>query len=352
MSIVERHDVIQTSLVINDAKKRIKSIEEDKHAWEELTWQQRDEVIKNIRMININDVRQKANVSVDHQKMLKAEYTETWTGSFGSRQMVNKKTGRKMNATFKADGEDVEDKSLIDIRIYPQMLAGYQALKNKYQYFKINKVSIKFVANSASNLSPIICRYMPPFIEISKLKTMDPAYMTKYAESAGSNYGYISIHTPGCIIKHGKYSESGFSTANGFIMPNLCKDRMLCGFESQGMFLDYGYFIFETRNVSDAQSIIAQINYQIDFYTGYDYEAAENAGANIIEDGEVDPPAPGPGPDDPSEGGDDPSEGGDPEDGDTEDDGQTIPDQPSGSTKPNGQPPKGRSGLFSKKFKK
>ena len=116
------------------------------------------------------------------------------------------------------------------------------------------------------------------------------------------------------------------------------------------MFLDYGYFIFETRNMSDKQSIVAQISYQIDFYTGYDYESAENAGANIIEDGEEseggDVP-PGPGPDDPDNP-DDPSEGGDPEDGDgdTEDDGTTIPDQPSGSTKPNGQPPKGRSGLL------
>lgn len=357
MSIVERHDVIQTSLVISDTKKRIKAIEEDKHAWEELNWQQRAEVVKNLRMLHINGERQKANTSIDHQKMIKAEYTETWTGSFGSRQMVNKKTGRKMTATFKADGDEVEDKSLIDIRIYPQMLAGYQALKTKYQYFKINKVSIKFVANSANNLSPIVCRYMPPFFDVSKMKTLDPAYMTKYAESAGSNYGYISIHTPACIIKKGEYSKNGFSTEKGFVMPNLCKDRMLCKFEELGMFLDYGYFIFETRNVSDKQSIIAQISYQIDFYTGYDYEAAENVGANIIEEGEEseggDVP---PGPDEPDnpDDPDDPSEGGDPGDGDgdTEDDGSTIPDQPSGNTKPSGQPPKGRSGFVSKKFKK
>lgn len=356
MSIVERHDVIQTSLVISDAKKRIKSAEEGKHTWEELTRQERAQVVKNLRMLYTNGVRQKANVSIDHQKMLKAEYTETWTGNFGSRQMVNTKTGRKMNSTFKADGEEVEDKRLIDIRIYPQMLAGYQALKNRYQYFKINKVSIKFVANSANNLSPIVCRYMPPFFDVSKLKTLDPAYMTKYAESAGANYGYISIHTPDCIIKKGEYSKNGFSTENGFVMPNLCRDRMLCRFESLGMFLDYGYFIFETRNVTDKQSIIAQISYQIDFYTGYDYEAAENIGANIIEDGEEseggDDPS-GPGGDDPSnpDNPDDPS--GDPGEGDDEDDpdGEDIPDQPS-STKPNAQPAKGRSGFVSKKFKK
>ena len=277
MSIVKSHDIIQSSANIRGLKKQLNELQDGKVSAIDFSGQDCERVIKDLNALERLTIRQKASLAISHQKILKAQYTETWNGDLGNgKQTFTDKLGRKLNFSYQPQRKSIPSEWIF-FPIYPQMLSGYQALKKKYQYFKINKVDIKFVANTANNLSPIICRYMPPIPIVEDLNDIDTRYITKYAESIGSTYGNISIHVPPCLIKKGEYDKVGNFTmgTNGFCMPQLCKDRMITLFEKQQMYLDYGYFIFETRNVSEHQSIIVQLNYQLDFYSGYDYEAAE-----------------------------------------------------------------------------
>lgn len=291
MSIVKRHDVVQTSILLKDAKSKVSKIEESKNAWTDMSSKEREVLLENLHKCELNAIRQHANLAVDHQKMLKAEFTETLTTDFGVKKTTGFLNGKGERMTFRADGEGTDEPTTAAdyyniFCLNPEAFAGFRALKNKYQYFKLNKVSVKFVANTANNLSPIICKYLPPLAKVDNASTfgemsLDTAFITKYAESAGTNYGFLSVHLPPCLVKVGEYVETADKEVvftfgeKGYCLPGLCKDRCVTNFKDFGQYLDYGYLIFETRNISDYQSAVVQIHYYIDFYTGYDYEAAE-----------------------------------------------------------------------------
>lgn len=269
MSIVKRHDIVQTSFLLKDVKSKVAQIEKDKTAWTDLGAKEREILLENLHKAELNAIRQHANISIDHQKMLKSEFTETFS-------------------------EDITSDQSWRLFVIPQNFYGFRALKNKYQYFKLNKVSVKFVANTANNLSPIVCRYLPPMAkEFTKKDPLNTRFITKYAESAGTNWGFSSIHLPPCLIKTGKYGapvngNKPFTAESCY--PNLCKDRLITCFEDFNQYIDYGSFIFETRNETK-QSVMVQLHYYIDFYTGYDFEAAAiendilNGGDGEIDDG-------------------------------------------------------------------
>lgn len=342
MSIVKRHDVIQTSLLLKSASKDLSKVEEDKHAWSDLDWQERNVALKKLHTKEVNAVRQHANLSIDHQKMLKAEFTETLTVEFGKRKTtVGFKNGKGEMLTFRAGEDDSATAAdyFYPFFINPNAFAGFKSLKDEYQYFKFNKISVRFVANTANNLSPIICRYLPPIPKVDNLDTfsklaIDTSYITKFGESAGTTYGFSSIHCPPCLIKTGEYKENAdkemvFSFGEtGTCMPNLCRDRLVTDYMDFNQYLDYGYFIFETRNITDYQSAVIQLHYYIDFYTGYDFGAAKY-GTTFIPGGE--------------DGGDDPAGPTDPE----EDHEHEVPD-----TTPTGPGPQPKGGMVRKSYKK
>lgn len=298
MSLVKSHDIIQTNLHMTSSKNVIKKLEDGKHEWNELSSSDRERIVSNLHKNEINAIRQQSNLSIDHQKMIRSEFTETWIGSLGTydeiklRQQELKRMKKPKDRTMYVFGtnDDEDDSSdvtkhidFLGIELIPGDLSGFNAMKNKYQYFKVNKMSVRFVANTASNLSPIVCRYIPPVAKYANLDDMNKDvesdklnldYITKYSESAGTNYGYVSIHCPPCLIKIGQYTKEGFIYGDtGMCLANLCTDRIITDYKDFNQQIDFGTFIFESRNMN-YQSVIAQISYQIDFYTGIDYEAA------------------------------------------------------------------------------
>ena len=310
MALVKRHDVVQTGLTIADRKEHIKELEKDKDSWADFQWQERDKLIKDLHAVEVNAVRQHANLAIDHQKMLKAEFNDTWTAvvgassSHGNVLKVNKRpfVGKHLKMNIIHDGEDDAEGEgetgsdyITYINLTPTSINGFQALKKKWQYFKINKVSVKFVSNSAQNLSPIVCRYMPPMGKEGDVTKLNADYVTKYAESVGTTSGFVSLHMPPCLVKKGEFDKNNeFKYGeNGYCLPNLNKDRMLCSYEEDKFYLDYGTFIFESKNIGTTQNVIAQIHYVIDFYSGYDYESASINPENPDD------------PDHPDDGGDD-----------------------------------------------
>ena len=309
MSVVKRHDVVQTGLVIADRKDNVRELEKDKESWADFQWQERDKLIKDLHACEVNAVRQHANLAVDHQKMLKAEFNDTWTATVGATKTavlrVNKKIfkGKHLDLNIVTDddpevppeqggdedqgGNEEQPTYISMINLTPTSINGFQAMKKKWQYFKINKVSVKFVSNSATNLSPIVCRYMPPMGKQGDVSKLNIDYITKYGESVGTTCGFVSLHMPPCLVKKGEFGENNefqYGEA-GYCLPNLNKDRMLCSYEDDKFYLDYGTFIFESKNIGTVQNIIAQIHYMIDFYSGYDYECAAIASGENPDDG-------------------------------------------------------------------
>ena len=150
---------------------------------------------------------------------------------------------------------------------------GFINLRKKYQYFRINRIAVNFVSNSATNLSPILCRYIPPTIRNMQ---GDANFYTKVAESAGTKEGYMSIHTPPYLMKQLQVTvdeeENKYYMVNS-VVPELKTGRACCDYDENQWYLDYGAFYFETKNQAVQQDILMRVHYKIDFYTGYDYES-------------------------------------------------------------------------------
>lgn len=309
MALIKRHDIVQTNLVIADRKQDINELEKEKDSCADFTSSEQDRILQDLHTIETQTCRQKANLAVDHQRFLKAEFNDTWTAivgaakgtSMGATLKVNKRkfVGKHLKMHIVRDGEDgdagEEGDYITYINLTPTSINGFQALKKKWQYFKINKISVKFVSNSANNLSPIVCRYMPPLGKEGDVTKLNADYVTKYAESVGTTSGYVSLHMPPCLVKKGEFNKDNeFQYGeNGYCLPNLNKDRMLCSYEEDKFYLDYGTLIIESKNIGTTQNVIAQIHYAIDFYSGYDYESASINPENPDD------------PDHPDDGGDD-----------------------------------------------
>lgn len=287
MTLLSRSDVVQQALRIRNEKSALKKLEEGKISCKDLTEAESDKLLENLRSLEESRERQKANISIDHQKYLQGDYLDLWTDTLGNQNGSSLKiNGRKFQGLkmYKVVNKKIQIHNLKDdepaqpvyytiIPLTPVNMNGFINLRKKYQYFRINRIAVNFVSNSATNLSPILCRYIPPTIRNMQ---GDANFYTKVAESAGTKEGYMSIHTPPYLMKQLQVTvdeeENKYYTVES-VVPELKTGRACCDYDENQWYLDFGAFYFETKNQAVQQDIIMRVHYKIDFYTGYDYES-------------------------------------------------------------------------------
>ena len=297
MTLISRSDVVQEALRIRNERNALKKVEEGKVSCKDFTEKESDEVLENLRGLEEDRERMKANISIDHQKFLAGDFQDLWTGTLGGQNGVHLKVNGKLFKgprmhkvvrgkvqihNFKDDEPDVpndkEDNSFVIIPLTPVNMNAFMNLRKRYQYFRINRIAVNFVSNSATNLSPILCRYIPPTI---RARQVPANFYTKVAESKGTQEGYMSIHTPPCLMKQIEKrtlldNEVAYSLQD--VIPQLQTGRLCTDYNEDKWYLDFGGLLFETKNTGVEQNVIMRMHYKIDFYTGYDYESAIGEG--------------------------------------------------------------------------
>lgn len=287
MTLLSRSDVVQHALRVRNERNALKKLEDGKISCKDFTDLEAEEVLENLRSVEENRERQKAMISIDHQKYLQGDYQDLWTTTLGSPSRASlkingrvfkglnmyKMVNRKIQLHSLKDDEPEQKAYYAVIPLTPVNMAAFINLRKKYQYFRINRIAVNFVSNSATNLSPILCKYIPPTIRSMQ---GDPNFYTKVAESAGTKEGYMSIHTPPCLMKQLRVTvdqnENKYYSVET-VIPELKTGRLCCDYNENEWYLDYGAFYFETKNHALEQDIIMRVHYKIDFYTGYDYES-------------------------------------------------------------------------------
>lgn len=287
MTLLSRSDVVQQALRTRNEKNALRKIEGDKISCKDFTEEESDKLLENLRSLEESRERQKANISIDHQKYLQGDYLDLWTDTLGSQNGSSLKiNGRKFQGLkmYRVINKKIQLHKLKDdepaqtvyytiIPLTPVNMNAFINLRKKYQYFRINRIAVNFVSNSATNLSPILCRYIPPTIRNMQ---GDANFYTKVAESAGTKEGYMSIHTPPYLMKQLQVTvdEQGkkYYMVNS-VIPELKTGRACCDYDENQWYLDFGAFYFETKNQAIQQDILMRVHYKIDFYTGYDYES-------------------------------------------------------------------------------
>lgn len=272
MAIVKDRDVVKNIMVLANEDKQIHEQIEGKFSPGELSEKEIESVCKLSRDEIKNGVRNAYTLSIDHQKMVKCDFTDTWAGKVEPQS--NGTTAIRM-INVRRQGNETEQDYYHTIELTPKNITGFVNLKKKYQFYHINKISVQFVSNSANNLTPIICKYVPPMK--TEIRSEEIDQITKFAQSIGQKEGYMSIHSPYYLVHtmetdtQGKVTDRIKST-----YPVLHNDIVMTNMDDEYK-VNYGSFLFECKNLlgSNVQSFIARVSYEIDFYTGIDYDNVE-----------------------------------------------------------------------------
>lgn len=117
-----------------------------------------------------------------------------------------------------------------------------------------------------------------------KISSDELDQITKFAESAGSNSGYLSVHNPYYLIQTGK--EVTKDNVTEWVLEDtwpILSDQILISNYKKTQKVSYGSLIFECKNMPSAnpQSILAKVTFTFDFYSGIDYN-------NVVSDGQSD----------------------------------------------------------------
>lgn len=259
MSILKENDAMHTALRLENETADIREVLHGKQSPGQLSQKEKDSVSKLFRDRFKNRTRLLYNLSVDHQKYVSCDFVDAWSGDISS-------SGLQMARRGMRSEEDAGNKYSV-ISLTPAEMTTFVNMKGRYMYFKINKISATFVSNSAMNLTPITCKYLPPLGREESETEIDQ--ITKFAESYGTTEGYISVHNPFYLLKN--VDKNGKVTS---VNPVLYDNMMLCNY-SKSVRPDYGKLIFECKNVlqeNSVQTFLVRVTYNIDFYSGIDYD--------------------------------------------------------------------------------
>lgn len=261
MSILKENDTMHTALRLENETADIKELLHGKQSPGQLSQKEKDSVSKLFRDRFKNRTRLLYNLSVDHQKYVSCDFLDAWSGDISSSGVKMARRG------MRSEEEEVSENRFSVIPLTPAEMTTFVNMKNRYMYFKINKISATFVSNSAMNLTPITCKYLPPLGREAEEEEIDQ--ITKFAESYGTTEGYISIHNPFYLLEN--VNSEGVVTS---VNPILYDNMMLCDY-SKSIKPDYGMLIFECKNMlkeNSVQTFLVRVTYNIDFYSGIDYD--------------------------------------------------------------------------------
>lgn len=250
-----------TALYTENETADIKELLHGKQSPGQLSQKEKDSVSKLFRDRFKNRTRLLYNLSVDHQKYVSCDFLDAWSGDISSSGVKMARRG------MRSEEEEVSENRFSVIPLTPAEMTTFVNMKNRYMYFKINKISATFVSNSAMNLTPITCKYLPPLGREAEEEEIDQ--ITKFAESYGTTEGYISIHNPFYLLENVN-SEGEVTSVNPILYDNM----MLCNY-SKSIKPDYGMLIFECKNMlkeNSVQTFLVRVTYNIDFYSGIDYD--------------------------------------------------------------------------------
>lgn len=168
---------------------------------------------------------------------------------------------------FRLEGDSKE--ILIDLN----KLRGFQSLKYKWLFFKLNKIELQAkVTRETDGLGFFQCQYCPPCYYMAHYTP----FLSKSCESNNQTLNY-SISKPYYVVRnafHGRIDLNDpnylqIVKQNTVVSSSLQDNIFVSSFNYDITFLDYGSFIFRSE---ESKNLKARLIYSFTFYTFGDPE--------------------------------------------------------------------------------
>lgn len=278
MSVVKKHDIVDDILICQENSDRIASLIRGKLRWEEMEEKDREELIKITQSKFIKEKNVSFKCSYPYMKQTTIDCSEIYSGTLGEvNELENLRTGKKFE--FENCNKKNTIVSSIVLPINLNDVIAFKNLKNKWLYFKLNKIEVEFRNNSKASFVPISCYYLPP---CSDLVLADIKFTNNVKICSGTNVEHKSILNPFYIIRTIKDIKETIDSKKDDYNDICLKTNPTSGlednlfvsnFNDSNNYLDYGRFIFTTNNLENQQDVLMKLHYSFKFYTYSNPEA-------------------------------------------------------------------------------
>lgn len=267
MTYIHNKDIAYAVLSLRDVKETINEILKDSKYWDDLSEEDRCKLVYKFRTRMIRGENLEYMATYYSFKRSETETYEIFTGSIGKKAVL----------THAKSGIDVfqsnDPAEAIALNLDLNQVDAFKNMKAQWLYFKLQAVEVEFRNNSKASFIPILCHYLPPCYEYvehatsftnntvvasgtkeEKKTIADPFYVVRFADSGvkldPSSPDYIDV------VRKSTYPVSG-----------LQKNMYVANFNTEKIFLDYGKFVFTTKNLDNIQDIIVRVKFDFVFLT-------------------------------------------------------------------------------------
>lgn len=267
MTYIHNKDIVYGILSLRDIKEKVNQIMKNSKYWDDLSIDDRDKLVYKFRTRMIRGEILEYMATYYSFKQSETETFEIYTGSIGKKAVL---THLKSNVNVFTSEEPSES---ISLNIDMNQIDTFKNMKNQWLYFKLQCIDVEFRNNSKASFVPILCHYLPPCYEYvdhsinftnntvvasglkeEKKTIADPFYIVRMADSdvklnpTAADY----IET----VRKSTYPVSG-----------LQKNMYVANYNTEKLYLDYGKFVFTTKNLENTQDIIIKVKFNFAFMT-------------------------------------------------------------------------------------
>lgn len=267
MTYIHNKDIVYEILSWREAKRKINEIIKDSKYWDDLSMEDRDKLVYKYRTKMIRSENLSYMATYYSFKRTEMETVEIFSGTIGKKaQLTQLKTNAKVF-------ESTEPADAISLNIDLNNIDAFRNMKTQWLYFKLQCVEVEFRNNSKATFIPILCHYLPPCYEcvdhtVSFTNNTVVAAGTKEETKTLADPYYI-VRMADCGIKLDPAAEDYIENVrkNTFPVSGLQREMYVSNYNTERMYLDYGKFVFTTKNLENTQDVVIKVRFNFVFLT-------------------------------------------------------------------------------------
>ena len=278
MTYIRNKEVVFSILQLKECQAKIDKMTQDAKYWDDMTMEERAQLVYKYKTSMLRKENLDFQATYYSFKQTNVDTYEIFTGSIGKKPSL---THVKSNRVLYQSSEPSES---ITLDIDLNQIDAFRNMKAQWLYFKLQNVEIEFRNNSKASFIPVICHYLPPCYELVYHST---SLVNNAVVASGTSAEVKTIADPCYIVRMVEPGKDLDPDADNYHkavreitypVSGLQKDMYVANYNLEKMYLDYGKFVFETKNLDNVQDIIITAKFNFNFYTYANPEDFYNAG--------------------------------------------------------------------------
>lgn len=267
MTYIRNKEVVFSIIQLKECEDKIDNMTKDVKYWDDLTMEQRAQLVYKYKTSMLRKENLDFQATYYSFKQTNIDTCEIFTGSIGRAPSV---THVKSNRVLYRSDEP-SDKISLDIDL--NKIDAFKNMKNQWLYFKLQNIEIEFRNNSKASFIPVLCHYLPPCYEYVEHTT---SFINNTVIASGTGAEVKTIADPCYIVRMVEPGRTLNPDAENYLddvreytypVSGLQKDMYVANYNLEKLYLDFGKFVFETKNLDNVQDIIITARFNFNFFT-------------------------------------------------------------------------------------